>query len=85
MNLRKSAQVLFTAAVLTVFATGASANEASDELMAALKACKADKKTMDAAQAMVKKHKGKPTDDQVDDFIDTLDDKMIDCVDAKLD
>ena len=34
---------------------------------------------------MVKKHKGKPTDDQVDDFIDTLDDKMIDCVDAKLD
>jgi hypothetical protein len=37
------------------------------------------------ADAMIKKYKGKPTDDNVDDFIDTLDDKLIDCVDSKLD
>jgi hypothetical protein len=40
---------------------------------------------MTDAEAMIKKHKGKPTDDNVDDFIDTLDDKLIDCVDSKLD
>ena len=85
MKSKKFTQALLAAAVLAVVTSGASANEASDELMAALKACKADKKVMDAAQAMVKKHKGKPSDDQVDDFIDTLDDKLIDCVDAKLD
>lgn len=85
MKAVKFIQAAVTAATLAVFTIGANANEASDELMAALKACKADKKVMDKAQAMVKKHKGKPSDDQVDDFIDTLDDKLIDCVDAKLD
>ena len=43
---------------------------AADELMAALKACKADSAAMKSAQAMIKKHGGTPTDDQVDNWVD---------------
>ena len=35
---------------------------AADELMAALKACKADSAAMKSAQAMIKKHGGSPSD-----------------------
>ena len=57
---------------------------AADELMAALKACKADSAAMKSAQAMIKKHGGKPTDDQVDNWVDEQDDKLFDCLDKKL-
>jgi hypothetical protein len=53
--------------------------------MAAMKACKADSKAMKAAESMIKKHGGSPNDDQVDDFIDTLDDDLADCIDDNLD
>ena len=55
-----------------------------DELMAALKACKADSAAMKSAQAMIKKHGGTPTDDQVDNWVDDQDDKLFDWLDKKL-
>lgn len=57
---------------------------AADELMAALKACKADAAAMKSAQAMIKKHGGTPSDDQVDNWVDDQDDKLFDCLDKKL-
>ena len=57
---------------------------AADDLMAALKACKADSAAMKSAQAMIKKHGGKPTDDQVDNWVDEQDDKLFNCLDKKL-
>lgn len=57
---------------------------AADELMAALKACKADSAAMKSAQAMIKKHGGSPSDDQVDNWVDEQDDKLFDCLDKKL-
>lgn len=67
-------------------ASTVSAADAASELMAALKTCKADASVMKAADAMIKKNKGKPSDYAVDDFIDELDsDKLIDCIDDNLD
>ena len=83
----KPTQILGTlifSAALALTST-AHAKGAGDELMSAMKACKADSKAMKAAESMIKKHGGSPSDDQVDDFIDTLDDDLIDCIDAKLD
>ena len=57
---------------------------AADELMAALKACKADSAAMKSAQSMIKKHGGKPSDDDVDDWVDEQDDKLFKCLDKKL-
>ena len=57
---------------------------AADELMAALKACKADSAAMKSAQAMIKKHGGTPTDDQVDNWVDDQDDELFDSLDKKL-
>ena len=57
---------------------------AADELMAALKACKADSAAMKSAQAMIKKYGGSPSDDQVDNWVDEQDDKLFDCLDKKL-
>lgn len=57
---------------------------AADELMAALKACKADSAAIKSAQAMIKKHGGKPSDNQVDDWVDDQDDKLFNCLDKKL-
>ena len=57
---------------------------AADELMAALKACKAGSAATKSAQAMIKKHGGKPSDDQVDDWVDEQDDKLFKCLDKKL-
>ena len=57
---------------------------AADELMAAMKACKADSAAMKSAQAMIKKHGGTPTDDQVDNWVDEQDDKLVNCLDKKL-
>ena len=54
---------------------------AADELMAALKA---DSAATKSAQAMIKKHGGKPSDDQVDDWVDEQDDKLFKCLDKKL-
>ena len=77
-----------TACAFAVFlqASAASAADAASELMAALKTCKADASVMKAAEAMIKKNKGMPSDDAVDDFIDDLEsDKLIDCIDDNLD
>ena len=57
---------------------------AADELMAALKACKADSAAMKSAKAMIDKHGGTPSDDQVDKWVDDQDDKLFDCLDKKL-
>lgn len=57
---------------------------AADELMAALKACKADSAAMKSAKAMIDKKGGTPTDDQVDNWVDDQDDKLFDCLDKKL-
>lgn len=57
---------------------------AADELMAALKACKADSAAIKSAQAMINKHGGSPSDNQVDDWVDDQDDKLFDCLDKKL-
>ena len=74
-------------ATVTVFSTPSFSadTEAADELIAALKACKADPKAMKSAESFIKKHGGKPTDDQVDEWVDDLDDdKLFDCLDKKL-
>jgi len=57
---------------------------AAEELMAALKACKADAAAMKSAKAMIDKHGGTPTDDQVDNWVDDQDDALFDCLDKKL-
>ncbi len=57
---------------------------AADELMAALKVCKADSAATKSAQAMIKKHGGKPTDDQIDGWVDEQDDKLFKYLDKKL-
>jgi hypothetical protein len=57
---------------------------AADDLMAALKACKADAAAMKSAKAMIDKHGGTPTDDQVDNWVDDQDDALFDCLDKKL-
>lgn len=71
---------------LLLGASSVSANDAADELMSALKACKADSSVKKAAESMIKKNKGSPSDDAVDDFIDGLaSDDLIDCIDDNLD
>lgn len=50
---------------------------AADDLMAALKACEADSTATKSARSMIKKHGGKPTDNQVDDWVDAQDDKLL--------
>jgi hypothetical protein len=57
---------------------------AADELMSALKACKADAAAMKSAKSMIDKNGGAPSDDQVDDWVDSQDDKLFDCLDKKL-
>jgi len=73
-----------TACSLSFSVSVLSDASAADELMAALKACKADAAAMKSAQAMIKKHGGKPSDDQIDDWVDDQDDKLFDCLDKKL-
>ena len=57
---------------------------AADELMAALKVCNADSAATKSAQPMIKKHGGKPTDDQIDGWVDEQDDKLFKYLDKKL-
>ena len=57
---------------------------AADQLMAALKACKADSAVTKSAQAMIKKYGGKPSDDQVANWVDVQDEKLFNCLDKKL-
>ena len=79
---------LFSSSVIvgsmSVFSLVSADTGAADELMAALKACSADSAAMKSAQAMIKKHGGKPSDDQVDDWVDEQDDKLFNCLDKKL-
>ena len=83
-NFRLIAALAVTAPLLLA-GQNASSKGIADELMDALKSCGADAKTMKAAQDMIKKSKGKPSDDAIDDFIDSIDsDKLADCVDDAL-
>ncbi|MBL6812418.1 MAG: hypothetical protein ISQ66_02715 [Luminiphilus sp.] len=80
-NLVLSAVVVGT---MSVSSWASADTGAADELMAALKECKADSAATKSAQSMIKKHGGKPTDDQVDDWVDEQDDKLFKCLDKKL-
>ena len=70
------------AAALFVSMANAKHHEEAEDLIEDPKDCKADPATMKKAQAMIKKNGGAPSEKQVDDFIDSLPDKLIDCIDA---
>jgi len=84
--MKVSQWVLFTAltAAASFAAPSFADTGAADELRAALKACKADAAATKSAESMIKKHGGKPTDDQVDNWVDEQEDKLFDCLDKKL-
>ena len=84
--MRVSQWVLFTAitAAATFAAPSFADTGAAEELRAALKACKADSAATKSAESMIKKHGGKPTDDQVDDWVDEQEDELFDCLDKEL-
>ena len=69
------------AAMLCVSIANAKQNEEAEDLIADLKDCKADPATMKKAMAMIKKSGGAPSEKKVDDFIDSLPDDLIDCID----
>jgi len=56
----------------------------ADELVAAMKACKASSAEMKSAQSIIKKHSGTPADYQVDSLGDEQGDKLFNCRDKKL-
>jgi hypothetical protein len=70
------------AMALCVSIANAKHHEEGEYLLEDLKDCKADPATMKKAKAMIKKNGGAPSEEQVDDFIDSLPDKLIDCIDA---
>ena len=70
------------AAALCVSVVNAKHHEEGEDLLMDLKDCKADAEIMKKAQAMIKKNGGSPSEKQVDDFIDSLPDELIDCIDA---
>ena len=83
--MKKITSLLSVLAMASLFAGPAWSDKgAADELLAAMKACKASSAEMKSAQAMIKKHGGTPTDDQVDNWVDEQDDKLFDCLDKKL-
>ena len=83
--MKKLTSLLSVLVMASLFAGPAWSDKgAADELMAAMKACKASSDEMKSAQAMIKKHGGKPSDDQVDDWVDEQDDKLFNCLDKKL-
>ena len=69
------------AAALCVSTVNAKHHEEAEDLIADLQDCKADAATMKKAKEMIKKNGGAPTAKQVDDFIDSLPDELIDCID----
>lgn len=88
MSVTKILSSLAAAAVLATLAAGANAkgsSEAADELMAALKSCKAGKAEMSSAESMIKKKKGSPSEDDVDNWVDDVEDeKLFKCLDKAL-
>jgi len=82
MKLHKILQLSAVTLAMALCVSIANANEEGEDLLADLKDCKADPATMKKAQAMIKKNGGAPSEEQVDDFIDSLPDKLIDCIDA---
>ena len=85
MNITSLFKALVVSLPLVVGAQATSAAGMADDLMKALKSCGADAKTMKAAESLIKKSKGMPSDDDIDDFIDSIDsDKLADCVDDAL-
>ena len=88
MSFTKTLSSLAAAALIATLATGANAkgsSEAADELMAALKSCKAGKAEMSSAQNMIKKKKGSPSEDDVDNWVDDVEDeKLFKCLDKAL-
>ncbi len=77
MTLTRTLKAVLISTPLLVGAHTVSAASMADELMSALKSCGADAKTMKAAQDMIKKSKGKPSDNAIDDFIDSIDSDKI--------
>ena len=85
MPCTKVLSMLAMTAVFATFIPWASANEEADDLMAALKSCKAGKSEMSSAQSMIKKKKGNPSDDDVDNWVDDVEvEKLFKCLDKKL-
>jgi hypothetical protein len=84
MKLNKILQLsaVTLAMALCVSTANAKHHEEGVDLLEDLKECKADAATMKKAQAMIKKNGGAPSEKQVDDFIDSLPDNLIDCIDA---
>ena len=82
MNLILQLSAVTLAAALCVSTANAKHHEEAEDLIEDLQDCKADSATMKKAQAMIKKNGGSPSEKQVDDFIDSLPDKLIDCIDA---
>ena len=84
MKLNKILQLsaVTLAAALCVSIANAKHHEEGEDLLADLQDCKADSETIKKAQSMIKKNGGAPSEKQVDDFIDSLPDELIDCIDA---
>jgi hypothetical protein len=83
MKLKKILQLTAVTLALAFCVSIANAkhHEEAEDLIADLEDCKADKATMKKAQVMIKKNGGALSEKQVDDFIDSLPDKLIDCID----
>ncbi len=69
------------AAVLCVSTVNAKHHEEAEYLIEDLEDCDADAATMKKAKEFIAKHGGKLTEKQADDFIDSLPDDLIDCID----
>ena len=82
MKLKNILQLTAVTLAMALCVSVANANEEAEDLIDDLKECKADPATMKKAQAMIKKSGGSPSEGQVDNFIDSLPDKLIDCIDA---
>lgn len=81
MNRILQLSAVILAAALCVSMANAKHHEEGEYLLEDLEDCQADEETMKKAKAMIKKNGGAPTEEQVDDFIDSLPDKLIDCID----
>jgi len=77
--LRLSAVTLATLLCFSI--ANAKHHEEGEYLLEDLEDCNADPVTMKKAKAMIKKNGGKPSEKKVDDFIDSLPDELIDCID----
>lgn len=84
MKLNRILQLAAVALALSLCVSMANAkhHEEGEYLLEDLEDCQADEETMKKAREMIKKNGGAPSEEQVEDFIDSLPDKLIDCIDA---